>query len=63
MDDTLMARIVARCDADALHADHVLRKAVRDLERAIESANAMKIVGAWAKCRRLWSEYSGEPLV
>lgn len=59
----LIPKIRKRADLDNLPQDHELRLAANELEQACEVFNIPKIVGKWAKARRLWSQYSGEPLL
>jgi DNA phosphorothioation-dependent restriction protein DptG len=69
MSTKLSDRVVARCNADKLPDNHMLRiraaqfneacsLADRDKEDTKESAK--KILGSWARLRKAWQEYSGE---
>ena len=66
----LCDRMRARADADGLHAGHVLRVRADRLQRAVDgwmayppTATIDEFLGAWARARKSWSEYSGEPLI
>lgn len=59
----LITIIRARCVADKLPGDHPLISACCALEEAIENNHVPRIVGRWVKLRRLWCEYSGEPMI
>lgn len=57
-------KIIARADRDGLAPDHPLRVAAEAFNDAVvEGAEPRKLLGAWARARRLWCEYSGEPLI
>lgn len=57
-------KIIARADKDGLPAEHPLRVAAGAFNEAVASgAEPRKLLGAWARARRLWCEYSGEPLI
>lgn len=68
----LPERMIERADADRLPADHRLRVLAKALE-AVETAHiqgpgpneatAKSMLGAWARARRVWCEYTGEPLL
>lgn len=64
--------MIARADADAdgLPADHPLRVMAEALERAAAgraseppTVQAPDFLGAWARARRAWCDYTGEPLI
>lgn len=66
----LSDRMRERADADGLPADHALREHADKLDAAVDGffgqPQTMKVaqfVGTWARCRRAWCEYSGEPLI
>lgn len=57
-------KIIARADRDGLPVDHPLRVVAENFNEAVASgAEPRKLIGAWARARRLWCEYSGEPLI
>lgn len=64
-------KMIQRADRDGLAPDHVLRvraKELQDIENEFLSAShdegkAKRMLGAWARARRAWSEYTGEPLL
>lgn len=61
----LVTRIRARSDADGLPLNHELRQAATALETELQRkiCSPMRLVGIWARTRRLWCTYSGEELV
>ncbi|WP_428419233.1 hypothetical protein [Methylibium sp.] len=68
--DGLPARMLARADADGLPADHPLRTTAAAFAAAIEGFYATvqtvpvsRFMGAWARARRAWCEYTGEALL
>jgi len=64
MNTDLSKTVIARADKDNLAGNHCLRDAAEAFDKEVLSAdNPRKILGSWAKLRRLWSEYSGEPLL
>jgi len=73
MDKSLPERMVERADKDNLPADHPLRIRAKELEGAIEvyprhhipkSSMALHFfIGAWARARKVWCEYTGEELI
>jgi len=46
-------------------ADHILRTRASELREAVSNASAppKKILGAWARARRVWCEHTGEGLI
>lgn len=67
---SLPDRMRARADADALPKDHDLRVLADRLDDASagffdgsERVTVEQMVGAWARARRAWSTYTGEPLI
>jgi hypothetical protein len=69
MRTALSTRVIARCDQDALEANHDLRKladafdAASEFEAMKAENGAKKMLGAWARLRQAWFKYSGEPLL
>lgn len=66
----LAIRMLARADADALPADHDLRAKAVSFELAAEGFYAQPqttdvhtFMGHWARARRCWTDYTGEPLL
>jgi hypothetical protein len=60
----------AKADADGLPADHDLRQKADALETAAagfyattQTHTVAQMVGAWARARRTWCDYTGEPLL
>jgi len=63
-------KMIARADADGLPADHEMRIKGKAFSEAAtgfyghpQTVSVKQFMGCWARARRLWSEYSGEPLV
>lgn len=57
-------KMIARADKDGLAKDHPLRVAAEGFNVAhADGASARKLLGAWARARRIWCEYTGEPLI
>jgi hypothetical protein len=66
----LAKRMVARADADGLGADHQLRDLATKFEAAAvgfysepQTVTVKSFMGAWARARRAWCNYTGEPLI
>lgn len=69
-DKDLSQRMRQRADADGLPAGHALRTQADALDQARAgylapqpTHNVKQFVGAWARARRAWCDYSGEPLI
>jgi hypothetical protein len=64
---SLPERMVARADADGLPADHILRIRAAQFEKWIDVEapgwSAANFVGAWARARRAWCDYTGDSLI
>ena len=65
----LSIKIRARADADGLSADHELRAKADAFDAATtgyysepQTVAVAQFMGAWARARRAWCGYSGEPL-
>lgn len=70
MQTTLAKTMIARADADNLPPDHEVRLAARLFEDATQgyfsdpqTVSAKKYLGQWARTKKLWSEYTGKPLI
>ncbi|MGE0602187.1 MAG: hypothetical protein AB7O46_00190 [Xanthobacteraceae bacterium] len=59
---TLMEKMRRLADAGHARADELRDKAEK-LDAAIKNYDAMKVLGAWARARRLWCDCTGEDLV
>jgi hypothetical protein len=48
-----------------LHEARLLKERAAELEAAVMEVpfNAARVVGAWARARRLWCQITGEPLI
>lgn len=59
-------RMVERANRDNLPESHPLRVRAAELLEIFQGPGlppTPKIVGAWARARRAWCEYAGEPLL
>lgn len=64
MDLSLVDKMMARADADGLPPDHEIRLSAQKLDEALTADfNVARVVGSWARARKIWCEYTGEPLV
>jgi hypothetical protein len=70
METALATKMAGRADADSLPGDHDLRiKAAQFDEAAVgyascpQTCDVKRFMGYWARARRAWSEYTGEPLI
>lgn len=59
-----------RADKDALSSDHELRQLAEEFEKNVvgfysepQTVTVEKFMGSWARARKAWSDYTGEPLV
>ena len=66
----LPERMVVLADADGLEADHAMRTAAEELRKACDAyfqkkpaVSVFKFAGCWARARRVWCDYTGEPLI
>lgn len=60
-DSVLTDKMRARADADGLPADHALRVRADELDAA-DTEQPKQLLGRWARARRAWHEYTGEPI-
>ena len=65
MNAELPRRMIARADADGLPAEHAIRIAADHMTKVLDDPTVTipVLIGTWAKTRKLWCAYSGEPLV
>lgn len=70
MDTTLAKRMVARADKDALSEDHPMRENAAKFDAAAKgfyseqpTCDVKTFMGAYARARRSWCDYTGESLV
>lgn len=63
-------KITARADADGLPVDHDLRAKGAAFDQAAagfygepQTCDVKAFFGHWARARRAWSDYTGEPLI
>lgn len=66
----LVRKMFALADKDALPENHPMRMRAKDFLEADEKyfsdpplINPPQFLGAWARARKCWCEYTGEPLV
>lgn len=66
----LADKMRARADVDALPADHELRTKAEAFDAAAtgyygqpQTKNVAQFMGAWARARQVWCDYTGEALV
>lgn len=66
----LSSRMIDRADLDDLPSDHDLRTKAAQLDIATagffaeaQTCSVKKFMGCWARARRAWSDYTGEPLI
>lgn len=66
----LAEKMLARADADGLPPDHQLRlravafdDAVRGFYGEPQTYDVRRFLGCWARARRAWCDYTGEPLI
>lgn len=70
MDTNLAKRVLKTAENDGLPDDHPMVIAAKEFEAAAhgffsepKTVSVKKFLGKFAKARRLWCEYSGDPLV
>lgn len=70
MDTDLAKKMTDRADRDILPADHLMRIHAHDFEVAsrgyLSSPQIVSVgvfFGCWARARRTWCAYTGEPLI
>jgi len=59
----LAKMMVSRAEADGLPPEHQVRVRAEELEQLAPDDDAKRILGRWARARRAWSDYTGEPLL
>lgn len=70
MDTELAKRMIERADKDNLPHDHVVRLAAKDFEDSAagywsepQSKTVKQFLGAWARAKMAWRDYTGEQLL
>lgn len=68
MSTELSAQMRRKADDDNLDCDHSLRLLADEFDEAAkafaaEQCTVREFMGAWARARKAWCEYSGLPLV
>jgi hypothetical protein len=56
-------RMIEVAERDRLPVDHPLRLLAKEFNEAVESGDSRRLLGSWAKARRAWCDYTGEPLI
>lgn len=68
MDTQLANQMINRANEDDLPADHPMRVLAAEFEQRVvdyinHNCTPKTFMGAWARARRCWSDYTGEPLI
>jgi hypothetical protein len=70
MSTELGDRMRRRAEADGLPADHELRRRAEAFDNATagyygepQTITTQQFLGAWARARKAWCAYTGEPLI
>lgn len=60
----------ARAELDGLPADHDMRRLADEFDKAScgyagepQTVSVRQFMGHWARAKKCWSEYTGEPLI
>lgn len=69
-DCELVRKMRTRADADNLPPAHELRELAQAFEEGVkgfyatpQTCDAKSFLGRWARARRAWCDYTGEPLI
>jgi len=69
-DTDLAIAMLAKADADGLPDDHDMRTRAAAFDEAAkgfygepQTCDMKRFMGCWARARRTWCDYTGEPLV
>lgn len=64
MQDALWEKMLDLANTRDLPSDHPMRTEAAKLRQAVENdAGPQTIIGAWARARRIYCEFTGEPLI
>lgn len=67
VDSDLPSRMIARADLDGLPATHPMRIRAAELDARLDCEapgwTAQNMIGAWARARHVWSNYTGEAIL
>jgi hypothetical protein len=66
MTTELADKMRSKADADSLPPDHALRSLADEFDKIAEgypNVDARKLLGAWARARRAWCQYTGEKIM
>jgi hypothetical protein len=56
-------KMIELADSDSLPVDHKMRTLAMEFNKAVEKGCARSVLGAWARARRCYCEYTGESLI
>lgn len=68
METPLAKQMIERADRGGLPEDHAMRRTAQAFDEisvnyAMGKSTPKGLLGAWARARRCWCNYTGEPLV
>lgn len=68
METPLAKQMIERADRDGLPEDHAMRRTAQvfdeiSVKYAMGKSTPKGLLSAWARARRCWCNYTGEPLV
>lgn len=68
METPLAKQMIERADRDGLPEDHAMRRTAQAFDEisvnyAMGKSTPKSLLGAWARARRCWCNYTGEPIV
>lgn len=68
METPLAKQMIERADRDGLSEDNAMRRTAQAFDEisvnyAMGKSTPKGLLGAWARARRCWCNYTGEPLV
>lgn len=63
MNTDLSIKMVEIADRDKLPENHEMRIKAAEFDKATRGGEAKKTLGAWARARRVYCDYTGESLV
>ena len=59
----LAKQMVERAEMDGIPSDHPLRVYAEEIDEVTHDHGVKRLLGRWARARKAWSDYSGEPLI
>jgi hypothetical protein len=60
---SLFEKMVERANLDKLPDCHPMRVRAKEFEDVLANPDARFLLGAWARARRVWCDYTGEELI